>query len=59
MNEDPLETPQRTEARHSFVDKSSHSVAVQIDRSGTRNKIWLEVIVIALLGILCDRSNRE
>ena len=33
MNEDPLETQQRTEPRHSpfLVDKSSHSVTVQTD----------------------------
>lgn len=53
MNKDPLETQPPTEPRHSpfLVDKLSHSVAVQIDRSGPRSKIWLGVVAIALLGL--------
>ncbi len=52
MNEDPLETQQHTEPPHSpfLVDKSSHSLTAQTDRSRARRKIWLGVRVIALLG---------
>ena len=53
MNEDPLETQQRRQPRHSpfLLDRSLHSVMVQTDRSRARSKIWLGVIVIALLGL--------
>jgi hypothetical protein len=52
MHEDPIKMQSHTESRRPLhvVGKSSHSEDTRIYPAGPRGKVWLGVLVIALLG---------
>jgi len=52
MHEDPIKMQSHTESRRPLhvVGESSHSEDTRICPAGTRGKIWLGVVLIALIG---------
>jgi len=53
MDKEPIETQSHSESLRALhvVGKSSRYEQVRIDHSGVSGKIWLALVVVALLGV--------